>query len=127
MEVNAPLFGTDVKAAGKRYMPLYTIDSGYKTAVQNWINTFNDPGRQKATIQFSSKDANKYSWLDVGHQEWKAEGGVKYLPFFSVNYDTSKSKDTKTINLNDQNAAVDVTISASGIQSFKITSGSWYV
>ncbi|KAG9517552.1 hypothetical protein KCU93_g8696, partial [Aureobasidium melanogenum] len=125
MEVSPPLFGVDVKSTGKRYMPLYTIDSSYETAVQDWIRTYNDLDRDKVKIQFSSSDSNKYSWSTVGHQEWKANASVKYVPFLSIDYNTSGSKDTKEVHMDDRDASVDVTIAASGIQTFTINSGAW--
>jgi peptide methionine sulfoxide reductase MsrA len=127
MQVSPPLFGPEdeVEDTGKQYAPSYALDSSYAATIEDWMNTYNDPTHKNVSIKVSSEECSDYKWSDVGHQEWSANSGGRYIPFFSINYDSSNSKDDTIINADKEDASVEMSINAAAVQTFPIQPGSW--
>jgi hypothetical protein len=127
MQVSPPLFGPEdeVEKTGKQYAPSYALDSSYAAEVHAWMDTYNDPDRKDVHIEVSSEKCSDYKWSDVGHEEWSANSGGRYIPFFSINYNSSHSKDDTIINVDKEDASVQMSINAAVVKSFSIQPGSW--
>jgi peptide methionine sulfoxide reductase MsrA len=127
MEVSPPLFGPEdeVEDTGKQYAPLYALDSSYAAEVEEWMDGYNEGDPKPYHIDVSSEECSHYKWSNVGHQEWSANSGGRYIPFFSINYNASHSKDDTTINVDDKEASVQMSINAAAVKSFPILPGSW--
>ncbi|EXF84414.1 hypothetical protein CFIO01_02729 [Colletotrichum fioriniae PJ7] len=105
--------------------PAYTIPAQYPQVVDGWINTFTQNSKTPTTITFKASDASSSSWQDLGHSNDTVRVTAPYCIFFSATYTENNVTVTKNVTAEEAGAELEVTITATGFQSFPITPGNW--
>lgn len=112
----------------KTYRPTYTIDPGYKDAVEEWIAQAGSPEpAQKFKLEFQVDRAKSTSWSDFGHTEAAAKTDFSYCIFFQAEVYVNGQKEHRQISMQEMSESLRVTMEGVNAQQFSIRPGAWYV
>lgn len=109
------------------YRPRYTIDAGYKDAVEQWIS---QAGSQepvkKFKLEFQVDRAKRTSWSDFGHTEANLKTDFSYCIFFQAELFVNGQKEHRQISMQEMTESLRVTMEGINAQQFSIRAGDWY-
>ncbi|KAF2716979.1 hypothetical protein K431DRAFT_349900 [Polychaeton citri CBS 116435] len=131
MEVDPSLIGSatnggedgdsdDAPKKPKQYAPKYSIDKGFPTAVQGWIDASAQATPPSVGFSFSASEAKSFHWKDVGFSTMKVGGNASFWPFFSIDYKMKSKKQHENVHVASSNSHFAFEVSAVGMQAFRI-------
>ncbi|KAF4339516.1 hypothetical protein FBEOM_6578 [Fusarium beomiforme] len=112
-------------AVGTFAMPAYMTDPQYGGIVDGWIATYPQNKKNPKTFTFTTSDASKSSWSELGYSESDVEVTDYYCCFFSVTYYEHDETVTKNFSAEEYKSEMEITITATDIGTFKIEPGKW--
>lgn len=112
--------------AGAPYlMPAYNIDSQYAANVDNWISTYPQNSKNPITMTFDASQSSSTNWSKLGFESTSVSVNASYCCFFRVSYTENNQRVTQTINADQAGSSMSVTITATGLGTYKVTPGKW--
>ncbi|EWG44669.1 hypothetical protein FVEG_05674 [Fusarium verticillioides 7600] len=105
--------------------PAYTINAQYPQLVDSWIGTYAQNSKNPKKITFKASDSKSSSWKDLGYSNTNVQVTGSYCIFFSATYTENNTIVTKNVTAEEAGADLEVTITATDVQTFTINPGTW--
>lgn len=105
--------------------PAYTINAQYSQLVDSWIGTYPQNSKNPKKITFKASDAKSSSWENLGYSNTNVQVTGSYCIFFSATYTENNTIVTKDVTAEEAGSELEVTITATDVQTFTITPGNW--
>lgn len=114
--------------AGAPYlMPAYQIDSQYAANVDNWIATYPQDSKNPITLTFDTTQSSSTNWQKMGFESSSVSVNASYCCFFSVTYTENKQRVTKNITAEEAGSSLSITMTATGMGTYKVSPAKWSV
>ena len=106
------------------YRALYTIQ-GYKTAVEQWTDTFDSAKNE--TVQISFDQGSNNSDNDSSSRSIAGEASASKIPLIAIEINGESKDNEKTFELAKKSSQVTLALTIKNRELFTIGTGAWYV
>ncbi|KAG6831809.1 hypothetical protein H0H92_007486 [Tricholoma furcatifolium] len=107
-------------------VPAYTIQT-YNSTVQAWITAAGYGAPKDQVITIDIKNGQDTTWSEYGFKEVRGGGGGGFWPFFSCQVYVNNQWETRTLETQNRENEVSLSLAMVGIQKFDIQPGLWDV
>jgi hypothetical protein len=105
--------------------PFYSIDSAYYPNVDNWIATYPQNKKSPTTFSFNGRQASSTNWESLGFSQSSVKVTGSYAIFFTATYRENNQEVTKHITAEEAGSDLEITLTATGIGSYRVQPGNW--